>query len=111
MYRPPRELLGSLTNFNKELNKVIQHNIMKSKKIILSGNFNINILKITEKPAYAHFFDMLTTNSLLPNITYPTRITRTDNIFSNSFGKTVNFDITCNKSIFDHQLICSCLTA
>ena len=110
-YRPPRELLGSLTNFNKELNKVIQHNIVQSKKIILSGNFNINILKITEKPAYAHFFDMLTTNSLLPNITYPTRITRTDNIFSNNFGETVNSGIICNKSIFDHQLICSCLTA
>ena len=110
IYRPPKELLGSLKNFNEELNKVIQHSIMKSKKIILSGDFNINILKITEKPAYAHFFDMLTTNSLLPNITYLTRITRTsatliDNTFSNSFGETVNSGIICNKSISDHQLI------
>ena len=55
IYRPPRELLGSLRNFIEELNKVIQHNIMKSKKIILLGDFNINILKITEKPAHAHF--------------------------------------------------------
>ena len=77
IYRPPRELLGSLTNFNEELNKVIQHNITKGKKLILSGDSNINILKITEKPAHAHFFDMLTANSLLPTITYPTRITRT----------------------------------
>ena len=40
---------------------------------------------------YALFYDMLTTNSLLPNITYPTRITRTtatliDTIFSNTIG-------------------------
>ena len=77
IYRPPRELLGSLTNFNEEFNRVIQHNIIKNKKVILSGDFNIIILKIAEKPAYANFFDMLTANSLLPNITYPTRITRT----------------------------------
>ena len=80
---------------------------------MLSGNFNKNTLKITEKPAYAHFFDMLAANSLLPNITYPTRITRTsatliDNILSNSFGETVNSGIICNKSISDHQLIFSC---
>ena len=112
-YRPPRELLRLLTNFNEEPIKVIQHNIMKSKKIILSGDFNINILKITEKPAYAHFFDMLTANALLPNITYPTRITRTsvtliDNIFSNSIRETVKSGIICNKSISDHQLMFSC---
>ena len=113
IYRPPRELLGSLTNFNEEFNRVIQHNIIKNKKVILSGDFNINILKIAEKPAYANFFDMLTANSLLPNITYPTRITRTsatliDNIYSNSFGEVVNSGIISNKSLSDHQLIFSC---
>ena len=56
---------------------------------------------------------MLTTNSLLPNITYSTRIAKTsatlvDNIFFNSFGETVNSGIICNKSISDHQLIFSC---
>ena len=60
-------LLGSLSNFNEEFNRVIQLNTIKNKKVILSGDFNINILKIAEKPAYAKFFDMLTANSLLPN--------------------------------------------
>ena len=59
--------------------------------MILSGDFNINLLKLNEKQVYANYFDMLTTNSLLPNITHPTRITRTsatliDNIFSNTLG-------------------------
>ena len=81
---------------------------MNSKKIILSSDFNINISKITETPAYTYFFDMFTANSLLPNITYPTRITRTlatlnYNIFSSSLGETVNSGIICNKSISDHQ--------
>ena len=86
---------------------------MKSKKIILSGDFNINILKITEKPAYAHFFTCSQRIHYYQTLHYPTRITRTsatliDNIFSNSFGETVNSGIICNKSISDHQLIFSC---
>ena len=43
----------------------------------MSGDFNINLLKIIGKISYANFFEMMTYNSLLPNITYSTRITRT----------------------------------
>ena len=80
--------------------------------MILSGDFNINLLKISEKIMYANFFDMLTANSLLPNIAYPTRSTQTsatliDNIFSNSLGDIVFSGIIANKSIFDHQIIFS----
>ena len=62
---------------------------MKGKKLIMPGDFNIHLLKINEKISYANFLDMMTSNFLLPNITYPTRITPTtatiiDNIFSNS---------------------------
>jgi len=61
---------------------------------------------------YANFFDMMTSISLLPNITYPTRITRTtatiiDNIFSNSLEDIVVSGIISNKSISDHQIIFS----
>ena len=77
------------------------------------GDFNINLLKINEKISYADFFDMMTSISLLPNITYPTRITRTtatiiDNIFSNSLEDTVVSGIISNKTISDHQLIFTC---
>ena len=56
---------------------------------------------------------MLTTNSLLPNITHPTRITRTsttliDNIFSNTLGDNVKSGIITNRLISDHQIIFSC---
>ena len=56
---------------------------------------------------------MLTTNSLLPNITHPTRITRTsatliDNIFSNTLGDNVKSGIITNKLISDHQIIFTC---
>ena len=75
--------------------------------------FNINLLKLNEKQVYANYFDMLTTNSLLPNITHPTRITRTsatliDNIFSNTLGDNVKSGIITNRLISDHQIIFSC---
>ena len=62
---------------------------------------------------YASYFDMLTTNSLLSNITHPTRITRTsatliDNIFSNTLGDNVKSGIITNRLISDHQIIFSC---
>ena len=86
---------------------------MKGKKIIMLDNFNINLLKIKEKRSYANFFDMMTSISLLPNITYPTRITRTtttiiDNIFSNSLEDTAISGIISNKSISDHQIMFTC---
>ena len=56
---------------------------------------------------------MMTSNSLLPNITYPTRITRTtatitDNIFTNSLEDNAVSGIISNKSISDHHIIFTC---
>ena len=112
IYRPPRELIEPLTCFIEEFNTAINHDKIRGKKMILSGDFNINLLKISEKIMYANFFDMLTANSLLPNITCPTRMTQTsatliDNIFSNSLGDIVFSGIIANKSISDHQIIFS----
>ena len=85
---------------------------MKGKTIIMSGDFNINLLKINEKISYANFFDMMTSISLLPNITYPTRITRTTAtiIFLNSLEDTAVSGIISNKLISDHQIILLALT-
>ena len=110
VYRPPRELIEPLTCFIEEFNISINHDKVKGKKIILTGDFNINLLKISEKIKNANFFDMLTANSLLPNITCSTRITQTsatliDNIFLNSLRDIVFSGIIANKSISDHQII------
>ena len=42
-------------------------------EIIVTGDFNINLLKIKERPIFSEFFDILTSNSYLPKITLPTR--------------------------------------
>ena len=49
IYRPPRESNELITQFNDEFSKVMHHKIMKGEKLIMSGDFNINLLKINEK--------------------------------------------------------------
>ena len=48
VYRPPREPNEPLTHFTNEPNRAIQHKDVKGKKIILSGDSNINLLKVGE---------------------------------------------------------------
>ena len=72
IYRPPRTFVQALDNTN--LN------------IVLGGDFNINLLKINESETCCEFFDLLTSQSLFPNITLPTRLTNgggtlIDNLF------------------------------
>ena len=55
IYRPPRESNELITKFNDEFSKAIHHKIMKGKTLIMSGDFNINLLKINEKISYANF--------------------------------------------------------
>ena len=59
IYRPPRESNELITKFNDEFSKAMHHKIMKGNKLIMSGVFNINLLKINEKILYANFFDMI----------------------------------------------------
>jgi len=113
IYRPPRESNELINIFNDAFNKAMSNKLIKGKTKIISGDFNINLLKINEKIMYANFFDMMISISLLPSITFPTRITRTtatiiDNIFSNCLEETVLSGIISNKSISDHQIIFSC---
>ena len=74
----------------------------------LCGDFNIDLLKIHQKPNYCTFYDNLISSCYLPRISLPTRLTDhsatlIDNIFStvlddHKSGVIVN-------TISDHQMI------
>ena len=88
IYKPPkmnnnRENVNRFINEIDPLLKMIGSN---NNEIILAGDFNINLLKVNERPEFAHFLDTLLGNSLHPKITLPTRIgthcaTLIDNFF------------------------------
>ncbi len=43
-------------------------------EVIITGDFNIDLLKIADKEMLAEYFDMLTSHSFFPKITLPTRL-------------------------------------
>ena len=75
IYRHPKqkdkEFLQYLSNL---LNKVK----MEKKKIILTGDFNLNLLKFDKNKEITEFLDFLTTKWFTPQILGPTRITENE---------------------------------
>ena len=78
-----------LTDFNCNYLKKLLENISKEQTYIsLLGDFNVNLLNYNEHNQTNEFLDSLASNSIIPLILQPTRITSNsntliDNIFSN----------------------------
>ena len=96
-----------LTDFNCSYLKKLLKNISKEQKsIFLLGEFNINLLNYSDHNQTNESLHSLSSNSFIPLILQPTRITShsntfIDNIYSNIINpyiKSGNFTAT----IFDH---------
>ena len=78
-----------LDDFNKNvLNKLLDKVSKEQKSVYLLGDFNVNLLNYNDHPPTNEFLDSLASNSVIPYILQPTRITDhsetlIDNIFSN----------------------------
>ena len=85
IYRHPSM---DLTDFNcNYLNKLLENISKEQKSIFLLGDFNVNLLNYNEHNQTNEFLDSLASNSFIPLILQPTRITShsntlIDNIFS-----------------------------
>ena len=64
-------------------------------KVIITGDFNIDLLKVTETRIISEYFDMITSHSFFPKITLPTRI-------SDNKGTLID-NILCKLSTNFHQ--------
>ena len=52
-------------------------NLEKSKSdVVIAGDYNIDLLKILEKPVFSEYFDALTAFNFFPKITLPTRFSK-----------------------------------
>ena len=87
-------------------NRLFEKLSFENKKIILMGDFNINLMNSNTDKDPDDFLELITTNSFIPLIIRPTRITTTtktliDNIFTNiTEVQSITGNITC--SISDH---------
>ena len=86
IYRPPDT---DITAFNEYLHSILLKTKAEKKLLYLLGDYNINLLNADTHNATQDFTELMYSYSLLPNITKPTRVTKTsatliDNIFSNN---------------------------
>ena len=62
------------------------------KRIFLLRDFNIDLLKYELSEPINNFMDTLSSNSFLPHILLPTRISKTSTLIDNIFSNSTSFD-------------------
>ena len=104
-----RQTSMDLTDFNcNYLNKLLENVSKEQKYIFRLGDFNVNPLKYNEHNQTNELLDSLASNSFIPLILQPTRITSHSNtLIDNVFSNVIDSDIISGNltaTISDHLL-------
>ena len=107
IYRVPNTNIDA---FNEYMEGALNKIKCENKLAYVVGDFNIDLLNMSTHQHTSEFLDINFTNSFLPLITKPTRITTTsatliDNIFSNDYSKEEAFKGIIPEDISDHMPI------
>jgi uncharacterized protein YifN (PemK superfamily) len=108
IYRPPRDNSTNYNCFISELDQILHDLQRNNNEVAITGDFNIDLLKIRHKANFNDFFETMLSNGYIPKITLPTRLshhssTLIDNIFvrmSDNFSATTAGVVMAN--ISDH---------
>ena len=77
-----------------EQNKLLENVSKEQKSVFLLGDFDVNLLNYNEHNKTNEFLDCLASNSFIPLILLPTRITSDSNTFiDNIFSNVIDPDI------------------
>jgi hypothetical protein len=103
IYRPPRQNRENIQDFLNELG-VLVNDLRNFKDVVITGDFNLDLLKFKENTNVNDFFEFMVSNSYLPKITLPTRLTnRRGTLIDNFFVKiSENFSNTTSGILLDH---------
>ena len=74
IYRPPRTNVDAMRSFTEDVT-VLCNNFRIHNNVILVGDFNIDLLKLADNHHVCNYFETLISNSFIPKITFPTRLT------------------------------------
>ena len=93
IYKPPRDNNNpaNIKAFITELEPIIQELSSSNTEVLVCGDYNINLLKMTGEAHFSDFFEMMLGHSFYPKITLPTRL-------NNSSGATLIDNIYCKLS-------------
>ena len=74
VYRPPKDINENYqTCIDEFANKLVYLNNNRN-EVIIAGDYNIDLLKINDKPILSEYFDTITSHGFFPKITLPTRL-------------------------------------
>ena len=93
IYKPPRDNNNpaNIKAFITELEPIVQELSSSNTEVLVCGDYNINLLKMTGEAHFSDFFEMMLGHSFYPKITFPTRL-------NNSSGATLIDNIYCKLS-------------
>ena len=108
IYRPPRDRNCDIDSFLNELTPVLSRVTSSPNECIISGDFNIDLLKIDSRSLYSKYLELMYCFSLIPSVTLPTRLSRRnatliDHIFCKSPSYRLNGGIILS-NISDHLM-------
>ena len=107
IYRPPRSSVEAIKMFSDEITDLFD-NFKNSKNVIVTGDFNIDLIKFKSVNCINEYLDNVISNGFIPKITYPTRLTdRTGTLIDNFLIKlSDNFSQTTSgillQTLSDH---------
>ena len=110
IYRAPNNLLENKIKFIEEFTDLVNNMQALNKHIIISGDFNLDLLKVKKDNIISMYFTNLTAAGFEPLITLPTRFTENytctliDNIFTNSMNILEPISGILISNISDHKL-------
>lgn len=78
IYRPPKlnNNEQSISTFIEEFAPILSKLGKENAETIITGDFNIDLLKVNSKQKVGDYFDLFCTNGFYPKITLPTRFSR-----------------------------------
>ena len=98
LYRPPKDnnSIENIETFVNESSPILEALSNYKANIIVTGDFNIDLLKLNNKPVYCDFFDTIISYGFQPAINLPTRFSKTScSIIDNLFYQV----LTSNKPV------------
>ena len=76
VYRPPRNKIATKKVFLKALEGIVLALSKEHSTIITGGDFNMNLLELTQSEIFQEYFDLFISNGFIPQITLPTRFAK-----------------------------------
>ena len=111
IYRPPHNLNENFISFFEEFSSLLSEINESNCESVITGDFNINLLKIHSRAISLSFFNLISSAGFIPKINYPTRFNDINNnatLIDNAICKlSLDYSATTSgimtNKISDHQ--------